>query len=508
MYDLYEQYCPISSRRTANEYARSICLKYQIKFPSLLSGVGRQLMGAKNFGCIVACEDRLWKDIHYQMDAFDDGKFPFGTDCSTHDRRGYCLNGKCIHFGKNGISYDTSGLSICVHFVFNYKFWLYTNLESVLYRNEILQLFAPSTIFSIPVTLAKSFDNSDSILKSSLPSITTDNLLYSAIFNQELYKRATSTNTQPTEYQPAYQSFISRRIKRDLNDYHDNSQRIVFRKASLQEQVDPEEEYVSWTMLRHHRRQRNPIARKKSFFNTKKDRNSLKPLRPIKLTSISRKPKALQNREVNSSDHFKTFTLVKPLWRKNRWIGTIPSMINKPIGMRFTKNSTFLDDDEEEEENENDDNNNVQNKKMNLAFTKKNNLTIKQDILASRKKQIAKFGMGHESWPPSSLLSPTSTTSIIDTTKKDNNDSEDNSKIGQNDDYSLVDQTEDQLRVEPYVWSVILSECNMPCGQGVRTVRVVCTVGQNSVKEHFCDPNTKPMHKSIELCKQRDCIGR
>lgn len=110
MYDLYEHYCPINSRRTANEYARSICLKYQIKFPSLLSGIGRQLMGAKNFGCIVACEDRLWKDIHYQMDAFDDGKFPFGTDCSTNDRRGYCLNGKCIHFDKNEISYDTPGL--------------------------------------------------------------------------------------------------------------------------------------------------------------------------------------------------------------------------------------------------------------------------------------------------------------------------------------------------------------------------------------------------------------
>lgn len=105
MYNLYEQYCPVSIRRSANEYAQSICRKYQAKFSSLLSGNGQQL----NYGCIVACEDRLWPDVHYQMDAFTDGRFPFGTDCSTNDRRGYCLNGKCIHFDKADISYDTAG---------------------------------------------------------------------------------------------------------------------------------------------------------------------------------------------------------------------------------------------------------------------------------------------------------------------------------------------------------------------------------------------------------------
>lgn len=108
MLELYEQYCPLERRRTANEYAGHICDKYRAKYPSLLSGQGRQLL-SKNSGCIVACEDRVWRDIHYQMDAFEDGKFPFGTDCSLQHKAGYCLNGKCIHFDPAGISFDTDG---------------------------------------------------------------------------------------------------------------------------------------------------------------------------------------------------------------------------------------------------------------------------------------------------------------------------------------------------------------------------------------------------------------
>lgn len=95
-------------RKTTHEYAQEICHRYRVKYPSLLSGGGRQLLG-RNSGCIVACEDRVWKDIHYQMDAFEDGKFPFGTDCSVEDKKGYCLNGKCIHFDANGVSFDTPG---------------------------------------------------------------------------------------------------------------------------------------------------------------------------------------------------------------------------------------------------------------------------------------------------------------------------------------------------------------------------------------------------------------
>lgn len=105
---LYRRFCPVDQQRTAHQYAALICQKYRTKYPSLLSGSGRQLRN-KNSGCIVACEDRMWKDIHYQMDAFEDGKFPFGTDCSFDGKTGYCLNGKCIHFDPRGISYDTAG---------------------------------------------------------------------------------------------------------------------------------------------------------------------------------------------------------------------------------------------------------------------------------------------------------------------------------------------------------------------------------------------------------------
>ncbi|KPM11099.1 hypothetical protein QR98_0096660 [Sarcoptes scabiei] len=121
MTDFYEQFCPSYSRKNVDEYASAICQKYQIKFSSLLSGRGRQLIGPQNHGCVVSCEDRLWKDVHYQMDAFADGRFPFGTDCSFGNRLGYCLN------------------------------------DSVLHRQEIMQLFAPSTVSSVKLSEQPSF---------------------------------------------------------------------------------------------------------------------------------------------------------------------------------------------------------------------------------------------------------------------------------------------------------------------------------------------------------------
>lgn len=45
LYAMYAQYCPLNKRITAGEYAVSVCTKYQIKYPSLLSGSGRQLLG-------------------------------------------------------------------------------------------------------------------------------------------------------------------------------------------------------------------------------------------------------------------------------------------------------------------------------------------------------------------------------------------------------------------------------------------------------------------------------
>lgn len=57
--------------------------------------------------CIVACQDRVWRDIHYQMDAFDDGKFPLGTDCSFGSNvKSFCINGKCLKFDDEDLPLD------------------------------------------------------------------------------------------------------------------------------------------------------------------------------------------------------------------------------------------------------------------------------------------------------------------------------------------------------------------------------------------------------------------
>ena len=72
-----------------------------------------QLLGNPNAACIVACQDRVWRDIHYQMDAFEDGKFPLGTDCSSSrsengHQAAYCVDGRCIKFDENDLPLETS----------------------------------------------------------------------------------------------------------------------------------------------------------------------------------------------------------------------------------------------------------------------------------------------------------------------------------------------------------------------------------------------------------------
>ncbi|RWS27041.1 disintegrin and metalloproteinase with thrombospondin motifs 16-like protein [Leptotrombidium deliense] len=88
-----------------DNFATEICQKYRTKYPSLLSGRGHNLHAS----CVIACQDKVWKDIHYQMDAFEDGKFPFGTDCSIGTNSGqkaYCVNGKCVRFDSNDMPID------------------------------------------------------------------------------------------------------------------------------------------------------------------------------------------------------------------------------------------------------------------------------------------------------------------------------------------------------------------------------------------------------------------
>ncbi len=49
------------------------------------------------------------------MDAFTDGKFPFGTDCSFGSGdKSYCLNGKCMKFDENNLAVDNGLQNKCL----------------------------------------------------------------------------------------------------------------------------------------------------------------------------------------------------------------------------------------------------------------------------------------------------------------------------------------------------------------------------------------------------------
>uniref|UniRef100_T1KD58 Peptidase M12B domain-containing protein n=1 Tax=Tetranychus urticae TaxID=32264 RepID=T1KD58_TETUR len=101
--------CPKRSIKSVDKYADDLCSKYKIKYPTLLSGRGRQLPPRPDnphSSCVIACQDRVWKDMHYQMDAFDDGKFPLGTKCSlgvNAGKKAYCVNGQCVLFDENDL---------------------------------------------------------------------------------------------------------------------------------------------------------------------------------------------------------------------------------------------------------------------------------------------------------------------------------------------------------------------------------------------------------------------
>ncbi|XP_054162354.1 A disintegrin and metalloproteinase with thrombospondin motifs adt-2-like [Oppia nitens] len=242
---------------TPEEYANKICQKYQIKYPTLLSGLGKQLSSQTtniNSGCIVACQDRIWKDIHYQMDAFIDGKFPFGTDCSFGSaKNAYCLNGKCIKFDENNMPFD-----------------------------------------------------SDASGRVQVKQLVSDEYLH--------------------------------------HNRHKRSNKMIFRKSGVQEHTDIQSENASWF-----------------------SRNNWTPILP------------------------------------NTWSAPNPS---RPI-----------------------------------------------------------------------LLSSS-------------------------------DNTNQTLSVEPYVWSISMSECDRYCGQGFRKIEVQCHVGKYRVDDSLCNANTKPVHNTIEHCNLQPCIGR
>mgnify|MGYP002649426183 CR=1 FL=1 len=622
------------------------------------------------------------------MDAFEDGKFPFGTDCSepnatlSGDSPGYCLNGKCIRFGGGsaGISYDTA--------------------DSVLYRSEILQLFAPDTLpsavggpTSLSLPVASSSPSVGGLASSGSTVNSENSLLYSTISN-ELYKRATSHQSSPgpvaaaAPFPPPNQfnlhqglpaaptalptpSALSsaqgplplpssssaedssltfatprrrpselegsgsgsrlqlRRIKRSALNFGaarhfrtmkrrrqqpekqaegeenpsstststENSPAqtqpsggVIFRKASVQEALDPEADYVSWTLIRSHRRGSAPMPPRASSASVTSYHNHhhynanpqqqqqhpgysaswtpvlhKKPLRPIKLSHFTLQtakrvaanklknsvdgmspaaPKQQQQQQqAQPAEHLQTFTLVKH--DKSRLVQHIRTWQQQPRTVLLTSNhialplgnqTRFLDDDEEEEEVNEDgrgnDGGNANGEEEEGDRTTeapeevpRSNHQDEEDGEPSPPKQqlspkIRKhFSLGHESWPPASAGGSDSSSDNNNNFAEEENDQfaaavhhqKSSSSARRRADHQKQHRQQQprvELRVEPYVWSVILSECSRACGQGIRSVRVVCTVGTKTVDERLCDRGLKPMHKRVEPCKERDCIGR
>jgi len=171
----------------------------------------------------------------------------------------------------------------------------------------------------------------------------------------------------------------------------------------------------------------------------------------------------------------------------------MPSNPSTQQALPLGNQTRFLDDDDEEEENDNGSGKSSESSAEMMEDEEEPEEEEEEAEPEVPKKKVRKnpnqFGLGHESWPESETGSqgPVPKMPVLRTSG--------GNRIR-------------ELRVEPYIWSVILSECSRPCGDGIRTVGVVCTVGQKTVDDRLCDPEQKPMHKHIEPCKERECIGR
>ncbi|XP_037036544.1 A disintegrin and metalloproteinase with thrombospondin motifs adt-1 [Bradysia coprophila] len=98
--------------QTTTEYADKLCYKYQLKVRGL-SGNGMQILPSikdPDRGCKVACQDEFLLHRFYFVNG-EQGFYPFGTRCSSSENR-YCVNGKCLKFGLDGIPLNESHLSL------------------------------------------------------------------------------------------------------------------------------------------------------------------------------------------------------------------------------------------------------------------------------------------------------------------------------------------------------------------------------------------------------------
>ncbi|XP_046387545.1 A disintegrin and metalloproteinase with thrombospondin motifs adt-2-like [Ischnura elegans] len=97
--------------KTPFEHASQVCSGYREKVRRL-SGLGMQISPSivdPDRPCRVACQDEKVRHRFYLVNGAD-GWFPFGTDCSrgVPGKRAFCVAGKCLDFGEDGVLLEHS----------------------------------------------------------------------------------------------------------------------------------------------------------------------------------------------------------------------------------------------------------------------------------------------------------------------------------------------------------------------------------------------------------------
>lgn len=96
------------------EFAENTCSRYKLKVRGL-SGHGAQIAASvenPDRSCRVGCQDEFIKHRFYLVNG-KYGHFPLGTKCSPNEER-YCVNGKCLEFGKDDIPLQESHISLAL----------------------------------------------------------------------------------------------------------------------------------------------------------------------------------------------------------------------------------------------------------------------------------------------------------------------------------------------------------------------------------------------------------
>ncbi|XP_052873541.1 A disintegrin and metalloproteinase with thrombospondin motifs adt-1 [Anopheles cruzii] len=92
-----------------NEFATQLCKRYQKRVRGL-SGNGMQIAATvanPDRSCRIACQDLFLSHRFYFVNG-EQGLFPVGSRCNHNQQNRYCVNGKCLLFGNDGMPVNDS----------------------------------------------------------------------------------------------------------------------------------------------------------------------------------------------------------------------------------------------------------------------------------------------------------------------------------------------------------------------------------------------------------------